>query len=51
MAARIVVVEDQNFRVNVDTGEVTVDGTLAYATGDAQHSFKVGVFCSLGRWY
>ncbi|MGI4808355.1 MAG: DUF4394 domain-containing protein, partial [Janthinobacterium lividum] len=25
----------QNLRVNVDTGVVTVDGTLAYATGDA----------------
>lgn len=26
---------DQNLRTNVDTGAVTVDGALAYATGDA----------------
>ncbi len=32
---RLVGDNDQNFRINVDTGEVTVDGTLTYATGDA----------------
>ena len=26
---------DQDFRINVDTGEVTVDGNLAFALGDA----------------
>jgi dipeptidyl aminopeptidase/acylaminoacyl peptidase len=36
---------DQNLRTNVDTGAVTVDGALAYATGDAnagQNPFVVG---------
>jgi Ca2+-binding RTX toxin-like protein len=31
---RLVGDNDQNFRINVDTGAVTVDSTLAYATGD-----------------
>lgn len=31
---RLVGDNDQNFRINVDTGEVTVDGTLAFAEGD-----------------
>ena len=31
---RLVGDNDQNFRVNVDTGAVTVDGNLAYAAGD-----------------
>jgi hypothetical protein len=31
---RLVGSNDQNFRINVDTGEVTVDGTLAFAEGD-----------------
>jgi trimeric autotransporter adhesin len=35
---RLVGDNDQNFRVNVDTGEVTVDGNLAYAAGDANAS-------------
>ena len=32
---RLVGDNDQNFRINVDTGAVTVDGNLAYAAGDA----------------
>lgn len=32
---RLVGTNDQNLRVNVDTGAVTVDGTLAYNAGDA----------------
>jgi len=32
---RIISDSDQNLRVNVDTGATTVDGTLAYAPGDA----------------
>lgn len=31
---RLVGDNDQDFRINVDTGAVTVDGNLAYATGD-----------------
>ena len=31
---RLVGANDQDFRINVDTGEVTVDGTLAFAPGD-----------------
>ena len=31
---RLVGDNDQDFRINVDTGEVTVDGTLAFAEGD-----------------
>lgn len=31
---RLVGDNDQNFRINVDTGEVTVDGTLAFAEDD-----------------
>ncbi|MGB5897354.1 MAG: DUF4394 domain-containing protein [Geitlerinemataceae cyanobacterium] len=31
---RLVGDNDQDFRINVETGAVTVDGTLAYATGD-----------------
>ena len=31
---RLVGDNDQDFRINVDTGEVTVDGTLAFAPGD-----------------
>ncbi len=31
---RLVGGNNQNFRINVDTGEVIVDGTLAYAPGD-----------------
>jgi hypothetical protein len=31
---RIVGSNDQNFRTNVDTGEVAVDGALAYVSGD-----------------
>ncbi|MGF1514448.1 MAG: DUF4394 domain-containing protein [Elainellaceae cyanobacterium] len=32
---RLVGDNDQDFRINVDTGEVTVDGDLAFAPGDA----------------
>ncbi|MGB3614289.1 MAG: DUF4394 domain-containing protein, partial [Elainellaceae cyanobacterium] len=32
---RLVGSNDQDFRINVDTGEVTVDGDLAFAIGDA----------------
>jgi len=32
---RLVGDNDQDFRINVDTGAVTVDGTLAFADGDA----------------
>ncbi|MGF1568179.1 MAG: DUF4394 domain-containing protein [Nodosilinea sp.] len=32
---RLVGENDQNFRINVDTGAVTVDGDLAFAAGDA----------------
>ncbi len=32
---RLVGDDDQNLRINVDTGAVTVDGNLAYAAGDA----------------
>lgn len=32
---RLVGRNDRDFRINVDTGEVTVDGNLAYADGDA----------------
>ena len=31
---RLVGDNDQDFRINVDTGEVTVDGTLSFAEGD-----------------
>ena len=31
---RLVGDNDQDFRINVDTGEVTIDGDLAYAVGD-----------------
>ncbi|MGF1536907.1 MAG: DUF4394 domain-containing protein [Elainellaceae cyanobacterium] len=32
---RLVNDDDQNFRINVDTGEVILDGDLAFAAGDA----------------
>ena len=35
---RIVGDNDQNFRINVDTGAVTVDGNLAFAAGDVNAS-------------
>ncbi len=34
---RLVGDNDQDFRINVDTGAVTVDGNLAYAPGDANN--------------
>jgi trimeric autotransporter adhesin len=35
---RLVGDNDQNFRINVDTGAVTVDGNLAFGTGDVNAS-------------
>jgi trimeric autotransporter adhesin len=35
---RLVGDNDQNFRINVDTGAVTVDGNLAFAAGDVNAS-------------
>ncbi len=34
---------DQDFRINVDTGEVTVDGTLAFASGDSSEGVNPNV--------
>ena len=40
---RLVGDNDQNFRINVDTGEVTVDGTLAFAEGDLNEGVNPNV--------
>jgi hypothetical protein len=40
---RLVGDNDQNFRINVDTGEVTVDGTLAFGSGDANEGVNPNV--------
>ncbi|WP_017297822.1 DUF4394 domain-containing protein [Nodosilinea nodulosa] len=40
---RLVGDNDQNFRINVDTGDVTVDGTLAFGDGDANTSVNPNV--------
>ncbi len=40
---RLVGDNDQNFRINVDTGEVTVDGTLAFADGDTNQGVNPNV--------
>ncbi|HEY9768347.1 MAG TPA: DUF4394 domain-containing protein [Coleofasciculaceae cyanobacterium] len=40
---RLVGDNDQNFRINVDTGEVTVDGTLAFAEGDTNNGVNPNV--------
>ncbi len=40
---RLVGDNDQNFRINVDTGEVTVDGTLAFAEGDANQGVNPNI--------
>ncbi|MCC0178896.1 DUF4394 domain-containing protein [Waterburya agarophytonicola K14] len=40
---RLVGDNDQDFRINVDTGEVTVDGTLAFADGDANDGINPNV--------
>lgn len=37
---------DQNFRTNVDTGEVTVDGALAYVSGDVNAGVNPNVTAS-----
>jgi hypothetical protein len=40
---RLVGDNDQNFRINVDTGEVTVDGTLAFAEGDLNNGVNPNI--------
>jgi len=40
---RLVGDNDQDFRINVDTGEVTVDGTLAFAEGDINEGVNPNV--------
>ena len=40
---RLVGDNDQDFRINVDTGEVTVDGTLAFADGDINQGVNPNV--------
>ncbi|MEY2857662.1 MAG: hypothetical protein RLZZ74_1974 [Cyanobacteriota bacterium] len=40
---RLVGDNDQNFRINVDTGEVTVDGTLAFGSGDSNEGVNPNV--------
>lgn len=40
---RLVGDNDQNFRINVDTGEVTVDGTLAFAEGDINNGVNPNI--------
>ena len=40
---RLVGDNDQDFRINVDTGEVTVDGTLAFANGDTNQGVNPNI--------
>ena len=40
---RLVGDNDQDFRINVETGEVTVDGTLAFAEGDVNQGVNPNV--------
>ncbi|MEB3358519.1 MAG: DUF4394 domain-containing protein [Synechococcales bacterium] len=40
---RLVGDNDQNFRINVDTGEVIVDGTLAFGEGDSNEGVNPNV--------
>jgi hypothetical protein len=40
---RLVGDNDQNFRINVDTGEVTADGTLAFAEGDINYGVNPNI--------
>ena len=40
---RLVGDNDQDFRINVDTGEVTVDGTLSFARGDLNEGVNPNV--------
>jgi sorbitol-specific phosphotransferase system component IIA len=40
---RLVGDNDQNFRINVDTGEVTADGTLAFAEGDTNYGVNPNI--------
>ena len=40
---RLVADNDQDFRINVDTGEVTVDGDLAFAEGDPSEGVNPNV--------
>lgn len=46
---RITGSNDQNFRVNVDTGAVTLDGTLTYADGDENEGADPNVTASAYR--
>lgn len=43
---RLVGDNDQNFRINVDTGEVTVDGMLAFADGDKNSGVNPNITAS-----
>lgn len=40
---RLVGDNDQNFRINVDTGEVTVDGALAFGSGDSNEGVNPNI--------
>ncbi|MEY2832855.1 MAG: hypothetical protein RLZZ574_2114 [Cyanobacteriota bacterium] len=40
---RLVGDNDQNLRINVDTGEVTADGTLAFAEGDINYGVNPNI--------
>lgn len=46
---RLTGTNDQNFRVNMDTGEVIVDGDLAYADGDANEGKNPAITASAYR--
>jgi hypothetical protein len=43
---RLVGDNDQNFRINVDTGEVIIDGTLAFVDGDANAGVNPNITAS-----
>ena len=46
---RLVGDNDQDFRINVETGEVIVDGTLAYAEGDVNEGINPNVTAAAYR--
>ena len=46
---RVTGTNDQNFRINVDTGEVTLDAALAYAAGDKNAGADPSVTASAYR--
>jgi hypothetical protein len=48
-ASRVTGTNDQNFRVNVDTGAVIVDGNLAYAAGDENQGENPAITASAYR--